>query len=110
MLICIDHDVTIAEQCILNAKVLLLNLSTIYQSLNAESILDELVDKRLIQPVIRDDVRAYGSTYIRNLSTGLALVKRDSPPNALLDLCSMLEAGNDAKQRKLAMTLKAGLY
>ena len=94
----------------LGAKVLRLNLSEVYQSLNAQSILSEMVERKLIQPQKRGEAEGYSSKYAQNISAGVALFfTMEIPPTFALDLCNILEATDCPKQRKLAVKLRSGL-
>ena len=90
----------------LSAKVLRINLSEVYQSLNAQSILSEMVERNLIQPQKRGEAEGYSSKYAQNISAGVTLL---SPPTFTLDLCNILEVTDCPKQRKLAVKLRSGL-
>ena len=93
----------------LGAKVLRLNLSEVYQYLNAKSILHEMVERKLITPQQKGSAEAYSSTYAQNISAGVALFNKESPPTFALDLCNILEATDCPKKRKLAMKLRSGI-
>ena len=98
----------VAEQRIVNAKVIRLNLSELYQHLNAGSILQQMVDGQLIQPGNMKDAEAYDSKYAKNLSTSLALLSRQSPPTRLLNFCTVLDTSGTSQQTKLALKLRSG--
>ena len=104
-----DEGIMAAEQRMLGAEVLRLNLSEVYQSLNAESILREMVERKLIQPNRKKDAETFSSKYAQNISTGVALFYRESSPTVMLDLCKVLEARECPKQRILAMKLREGM-
>ena len=94
----------------ISTKVLRLNLSEVYQYLNAQSILSEMVDRKLIQPQKRGEAEGYSSKYAQNISAGVALFfTMESPPTFSLDLCNILEVTDCPKQRKLAVKLRSGL-
>ena len=92
----------------LSAKVIRLNLSELYQHLNAGSILQQMVDGQLIQQGNMKDAEAYDSKYVQNLSVSLALFLRESPPTVLLDLCTVLDTSGTSQQTKLAVKLRSG--
>ncbi|CAI8053192.1 Ankyrin repeat, PH and SEC7 domain containing protein secG [Geodia barretti] len=91
----------------LGAKVLRLNLSEVCQYLNAKSILHEMVERKLITSQQKGNAEAYSSTYAQNISAGVALFNKESPPTFALDLCNILEATDCPKKRKLAMKLRS---
>ena len=93
----------------LSAKVLRLNLSEVYQYLNAESILHEMVERKLITPEQKENAEAYSSKYAQNISAGVALFNMNSPPTFLLDLCNILEATQCPDHKKLAMKFRSGM-
>ena len=93
----------------LSSKVLRINLSEVYQSLNAQSILSEMVERKLIQPQKRGEAEGYSSKYAQNISAGVALFTMEIPPTFALDLSNILEATDCPKQRKLAVKLRSGL-
>ena len=93
----------------ISAKVLRINLSEVYQSLNAQSILSEMVERKLIQPQKRGEAESYSSKYAQNISAGVTLFNKKSPPTFALDLCNILEVTDCPKQRKLAVKLRSGL-
>ena len=95
----------------LSAKVIRLNLSELYQHLNAESILQQMVDCQLIQPGKMKDVKAYDSKYAQNLSAATALFSTVKiSPTFLLHLCDILDDGGTSQQRNLTQKLRSGLY
>ena len=94
----------VVEQRIVSAKVIRLNLSELYQHLNAGSILQQMVDGQLIQPGKMKD----NSKYAKNLSASLALFSTESPPTVLLDLCTALVTSGTSQQTKLALKLRSG--
>ena len=97
-----------AEQRKICSKVLRLNLSNIYQFLNVQLILNEMVAKTLIQPQRKGDVEAYSSKYAQNISAGIALFERESTQH-VLDLCGILQATDSSEQRQLAVMLATGI-
>ena len=105
-----DEGAMVAERKMLGAKVLRLNLSEVYQYLNAKSILHEMVERKLITSQQKGNAEAYSSTYAQNISAGVALFfNTGSPPTFALDLCSILEATDCQGRRKLAMKLRSGI-
>ena len=62
----------------ISAKVLRINLSEVYQSLNAQSILSEMVERKLIQPQKRGEAEGYSSKYAQNISAGVTLFNKKS--------------------------------
>ena len=98
----------VAEQRMLNAKVLRLNFSEVYQYLNAESILHEMVERKLITPQQKENAEPYTFKYAQNFADGVALLKRQSPLTVLSDLCDILEATDSPEQSKLAKKLRSG--
>ena len=105
-----DERVLVAQQRMFGAKALRLSLSEVYQNLNAQSILQEMVEGKLIQPQDKRDAEAYSSEYAQNISAWVALFHRQGPATVLLALCSILESRDSPKQRKLAMSLRSGMY
>ena len=69
-----DEGVLVAQQNVFGAMALLLSLSEVYQNLNAQSILQEMVEGKLIQPQNKRDAEAYSSEYAQNISAGVALL------------------------------------
>ena len=104
-----DEGAMAAERQMLSAKVFRLNFSEIYQYLNAKSILREMVERKLIASQEKGNAEAYSSTYAQNISAGVALFNKESPPTFALDLCNILEATDCPKKRKLAMKLRSGI-
>ena len=98
------------EQQKLCSKVLRLNLSEVLQYLNAQPILDEMVEKKLIKPQKKGEVEAYTSKYAQNISAGIAMFfTLESPPTFLLSLCDVLEGTDCPDQMKLAVKLRSGM-
>ena len=98
-----------AQERMLGAKVVRLNLSELYQHLNAGSILQQMVEAKLIQPGKKKDAEAYGSKYAQNLSVSLTLLSKESLPTAVLDLCNLLDTSETLQQRNLAIKLREGI-
>ena len=95
----------------LSSKVLRLNLSEVYQYLNAESILHEMVEEKLITPQQKEGAESYRIKFAKNISAGIALfITMESPPTFLLSMCDILEARQCSEQRKLAVKLRSGKY
>ena len=105
-----DEGALVAQQRMFGAEVLRLSLTEVYQNLNAQSILQEMVEGKLIQPQNKGAAEAYSSKYAQNISAGVALFNMRSPATFLFVLCSILESRDSPKQRKLAMTLRSGIY
>ena len=105
-----DEGVLVAQQRMFAMKALRLSLSEVYQNLNAQSILQEMVEGKLILPQNKGAAEAYSSEYAQNISAGVALFNVQSPSTVLFALCSILESRDSPKQRKLAMTLRSGMY
>ena len=97
------------EQRMLCSKVLRLNLSEMIQYLNAQSILNEMVDRKLIGPQKKGEAEAYSSKYAQNISAGMAMFNMESPPTFLFSLCDVLEGTDCPDQIKLAVKLRSGL-
>ena len=110
IIVCKDDALMIAvEQSILRAMVTRLNLSELYQHLNAGSILQQMVDGQFIQPKNLKDAQEYHSKYAKNHSVSLALLSSESSRTELLDLCIVLDAsGTTSQQTKLALKLRSG--
>ena len=104
-----DDEVLNAEQRILSAKVIRLNLSELYQYLNAASILQQMVDGKLIQPQKKNDAESYSSKYPQNHVATMALFNMESPSTFLFHLCDILDPVGVSQQRELALKLRAGL-
>ena len=98
-----DEGVLVAQQCMFAMKALRLSLSEVYQNL-------EMVEGKVIQPQNKGAADAYSSDYAQNISAGVALFNMQSPSTVLFALCSILESRDSPKQRKLAMTLRSGMY
>ena len=105
-----DERVLVAQQRMFGAKALRLSLSEVYQNLNAQSILQEMVEGKLIQPQNKGAAEAYSSKYAQNIPAWAALFNVQSPSTFLFALCSILESRDSPKQMKLAMTLRSGMY
>ena len=87
-----------------------LNLSELYQHLNAGHILQQMVDRKLIQPEKKNDAEAYSSKYPQNHVATMALfTTMESPPTFLFHLCDILDTAGVSQQRELALKLRAGL-
>ena len=98
------------EQRKLCCKVLRLNLSEVLQYLNAQPILNEMVEKKLIKPRKKGEVEAYTSKYAQNISASIAMFFiLESPPTFLLSLCDILEGTDCPDQMKLAVKLRSGM-
>ena len=93
----------------LGAKVIRLNMSELYQHLNAESILQQMVDRQLILPAKKEDAETYNHKYAQNLVAVAGLLTIESPPTFLLGLCDVLEATGLSCQMKLALKLRSGM-
>ena len=87
-----------------------LNLSELFQHLNAASILQQMVDRQLITPAKKVEVEAYSHKYAQNIVAAVGLFNMESPPTFLLGLCDVLEATGTSQQRNLAMKLRSGDY
>ena len=99
-----------AKQDMLCTRVLRLNLSEVFQHLNAQPILDEMVDKKLIKPQKKGEVESYSSKYAQNISASIAMFfTLESPPTFLLSLCDILEGTDCPHQMKLAVNLRSGM-
>ena len=95
----------------LSAKVARLNISELYQYLNAESILQQMVDRQLILPETMTDAVAYTHKYAKNSVAILALFTTlSSPPTFLMHLCDVLEVTGNSQQLKLATKLRSGMF
>ena len=105
-----DEGALVAQQHMFAMKALRLSLSEVYQNLNAQSILQEMVEGKVIQPQNKGAAEAYSSEYAQNISAWVALFNMQSPATFLFALCSILESRDSPKQMKLAMTLRSGMY
>ena len=104
-----DERVLVAQQAMFGAMALRLSLSEVYQNLNAQSILQEMVEGKLIQPQNKRAAEAYSSEYAQNISAWVALFNMQSPSTVLLALCSILESRDSPKQRNLAVMLRSSM-
>ena len=104
-----DERVLVAQQRMFGARALRLSLSEVYQNLNAQSILQEMVEGKLIQPQNKRDAEAYSSEYAQNISAWVALFNMQSPATFLFALCSILESRDSPKQRNLAIMLRSSM-
>ena len=104
-----DEGALVAQQNMFGAKALRLSLSEVYQNLNAQSILQEMVEGELIQPQNKRDAEAYSSKYAQNISAWAALFNVQSPSTFLFALCSILESRDSPKQRNLAIMLRSSM-
>ena len=91
------------------AKILRLNLSEMYQYLDAKLILNAMVGKRLIQSQKEGEVEGYSSQYAQNIIAGIALFEMYSPSTNVLDLCHILRARDSPEQKRLAALLRSGI-
>ena len=99
------------EQRMLSAKVTRLNITELYQHLNAESILQQMVDRQLILPEKMTDAVAYTHKYAQNsVAISALFTTRSSPPMFLMHLCDVLEATGNSQQLKLATKLRSGMF
>lgn len=97
------------EQRMLSAKVTRLNFSELYQHLNAAALLEQMVERQLILPQIKEDAEKYSNNFAKNiLATNGLFFQMKSPPTFLLVLCEMLEATGSCQQRGLAAKLRLG--
>ena len=95
----------------LSSKVARLNISELYQYLNAESILQQMVDRQLILPANMTDAVAYTHKYAQNSVAMKALfITTTNPPTFLLNLCDVLEATRNSQQLNLATKLRSGMF
>ena len=92
----------VAEQRILGAKVLGLNISEIYQYMNADL---------LLQGREKDIIQEYNSKYAQNISVGAAFFGdiMEGSPTFLLDMCKFLEAADCPEQSHLATKFQSGI-
>ena len=98
------------EQRKLCCKVLRLNFGEVFQYLNAQLILNEMVEMKLIGPQNKGEVECYTSKYAQNISAGKAIFSTmESPPTYLLSLCDILEGTDCPDQMKLAVKLRSGM-
>ena len=104
-----DEGQMIVEQHKLCVKVLRLNLSEVFQYLNAQPILNEMVEKKLITPQKKGQVECYTSKYAQNISAGKAMFSTMENPTFLLSLCDILEGTDCPDQMKLAVKLRSGM-
>ena len=93
------------EERMLSSKVTRLNISELYQHLNAESLLQQMVDRQLISTAKKKDVAMYTHKYAQNSVATSALFSKDNPPTFFLTLCDVLEA----HKIKLAINLRSGM-
>ena len=99
------------EQTMLSSKVTRLNISELYQHLNAESILQLMVDRRLILPAKKEDAVVYSHKYAQNSVAIEALFSTPTnPAKFLLSLCDVLEATGNSQQLTLATKLRSGMF
>lgn len=96
------------EQDILGARVTRLNFSELYQHLNAVSLLEQMVERQLILPSIKEDAEKYSDNYAKNVLVTIGFFSTNSPPTFLLDLCEILEVKDTCQQRSLAAKLRSG--
>ena len=96
------------EQRMLSSKVTRLNISELYQYLNAESILQQMVDRQLILPAMMTDAVAYTHKYAQNSIATNALFFMHNTPNFILSLCDVLEGTGNSQQLTLATELRSG--
>ena len=95
----------------LSSKVTRLNISELYQYLNAESILQQMVDRQLILPEKMTNAVAYTHKYAQNSVAIEALFTTPTnPPTFLLSLCDVLEATRNSQQLYLATKLRSGMF
>ena len=95
----------------LSSKVARLNISELYQYLNAESILQQMVDRQLVRPAKKEDAVVYSHKYAQNSVAMEALfLTTTNPPTFLLSLCDVLEATGNSQQLKLAIKLRSGMF
>ena len=103
-----DEGLIVAKQRMSKARVLRLNFSEVYQYLNAESILHEMVGRKLITSQQKEYAESCNSKYAQNISAAVALLDGRVPPTVLYDMCDILEATDSPEQSKLAMKLRSG--
>ena len=104
-----EEGLLVARHRIQSSKILRVNLSEIYQYLHAESILDEMVKRRLIQSYT--DIISYQSNYAKNIAAGLAILSTARKhPLYLLSLCYILKSRGCPQQRYLALKLRSGTF
>ena len=87
-----------------------LNISELYQYLNAESILQQMVDRQLILPTNKENAVAYSHKYAQNcVATSALFSTLSGPPTFLLSLCDVLEATGNTQHQNLAAILRSGI-
>ena len=86
-----------------------LNVSELYQYLNVESILEQMVDRHIILPINKEHTVMYTHKYAQNSVATSALFPMVNPPTFLLSLCDVLEATGNSLQLSLATKLRSGL-
>ena len=94
------------EQTKLSKEVARLNISELYQHLNAESILQQMVDRQLMLPAKLADAVAYTHKFAQNSVATSALF---TTPTFLFSLCDVLEATGNSQQLNLANKLRSGM-
>ena len=110
--LCMLVGLTDVEQRILAFKVLRLNTSELYQHFNAASILQQLVDEKIVPPQFKEMAILYAEKYAKNMAAFSAMFSSglESPQTLLLSLCDKFEATGTPEQQCLATKLRSRKY
>ena len=100
-----DHteELSVADQCMLEAKVVRQNFTFIYQHLAVADTVQTLVQKGVITEAKGKEVEAYSQKYAQSIVVIDALLSFECPPDGLVRLTDVLAMtpGQEQVARKL---------
>ena len=91
----------------MDSKVLRLHISELYQSLNGATVLQQLVDEKLVKSDCKEAVITYDQKYAQNMVVISALFHCKSV-GVLPSLCNVLESTGSTQEQGLATLLRSG--
>ena len=101
----LDHvkELSVADQCMLSARVVRQNFTFLYQHLAVADILPTLVENGIITEAKRKEVESYTQKYAKNIVVTDALFASECPPGVLMRLTDVLAMtpGQELVARKL---------
>ena len=108
----VGNELTDVEQRILALKVLRLNMSELYQHFNAASILQQMVDEKIVPQKLEKKAITYSEKYAQNMAAAseISFSRLESPLAFLMSLCDKFEVTGTPEQQHLATKLRSGEF
>ena len=104
----LDHikELSVADQCMLSARVVRQNFTFLYQHLAVADMLPTLVENGIITEAKRKEVESYTQKYAKNIVVTDALFASECPPDVLMRLTDVLTM--TPSQEQVARKLRDG--